>query len=65
MAVNVLPPEVARGVNTDRFDREIDLLGKLRHPYIVPTLTAGEVGGIPYHTMLINAGPSRLGLTSR
>ena len=46
VVVKVLPPEVAAGVNQDRFRREIRLAARLQHPHIVPLLTAGSAGAI-------------------
>ena len=43
IVVKVLAPELAAGVNADRFRREILLAAGLQHPHIVPILTAGEV----------------------
>ena len=45
VVVKVLPPELAAGVNRDRFRREIQLAARLQHPHIVPLLSAGEVEG--------------------
>ena len=44
VVVKVLPPEMAAGVNVDRFEREIQLAARLQHPHIVPLLTAGAEG---------------------
>jgi eukaryotic-like serine/threonine-protein kinase len=51
VVVKVLPPEMAAGVNVDRFEREIHLAAKLQHPYIVPLLTAGSSGDLLYYVM--------------
>ncbi|MGH7718120.1 MAG: serine/threonine-protein kinase, partial [Gemmatimonadaceae bacterium] len=51
VVVKVLSPELAAGVNNDRFRREILLAAQLQHPHIVPVLTTGETGGLPYFTM--------------
>jgi serine/threonine protein kinase len=45
VVVKVLPPELAAGVRTDRFTREIALAARLQHPHIVteaprPTTTS-------------------------
>jgi len=45
VVIKVLPPEMAAGVNVERFEREIRLAAKLQHPHIVPLLTAGSEGG--------------------
>ncbi|MEP7064554.1 MAG: protein kinase [Gemmatimonadota bacterium] len=52
VVVKVLAPELAAGVNVERFRREILLAARLQHPHIVPLLTAGETSdGLPYFTM--------------
>src|SRR5256712_10967082 len=51
VVVKVLPPEMAAGVNADRFEREIRLAAKLQHPHIVPLLTAGSQGDLLYYVM--------------
>src|SRR5260221_14367838 len=51
VVVKVLPPEMAAAVSIDRFRREIQLAAQLQHPHIVPLLSAGETGGLPYFTM--------------
>lgn len=51
VVIKVLPPELAAGMNVERFRREIQLAAKLQHPHIVPVLTAGQVNGLPYFTM--------------
>src|SRR5690348_9113246 len=51
VVVKVLPPEMAAGVNAERFEREIQLAAKLQHPHIVPLLTAGFAGDLLYYIM--------------
>lgn len=58
VVVKMLHPELASGVNTDRFKREIQLAAQLQHPHIVPILSAGEVDGLPFLTMPFVAGRS-------
>jgi eukaryotic-like serine/threonine-protein kinase len=58
VVVKVLPPEIAAGVNVDRFKREIQLAARLQHPHIVPLLSAGEMAGLPYYTMPFVEGES-------
>src|ERR1051325_12028518 len=41
VAVKVLPPELAAGINAERFHREIQLAGSPQHPHLVPLLSAG------------------------
>ena len=43
VVIKVLPPEMAAGVNVERFEREIQLAARLQHPHVVALLTAGVV----------------------
>lgn len=58
VVVKVLPPELAAGVNRDRFRREIQLAAQLQHPHIVPLHTAGAAGDLLYFTMPFIEGES-------
>jgi eukaryotic-like serine/threonine-protein kinase len=58
VVVKVLSPDLAAGVNFDRFKREILLTAQLQHPHIVPVFTTGEVDGLPYYTMPFVEGES-------
>ena len=58
VVIKLLPPELAAGVSTERFRREIQLAARLQHPHIVPLLTAGESDGLPYFTMPYVEGES-------
>jgi serine/threonine protein kinase len=58
VVVKVLLPELAAGVNVDRFRREIQLAAQLQHPHIVPLLSAGEAEGLPYFIMPYVTGES-------
>ena len=58
VVVKVLPPDLAAGVNRERFRREIQLAAQLQHPHIVPLLTAGEDGDLLYYTMPYVSGES-------
>ena len=51
VVVKVLPPDLAAGINIDRFRREIQLAARLQHPHIVPLLAAGAKGSLLYYTM--------------
>jgi serine/threonine-protein kinase len=51
VVVKVLPPDLAAGVNRERFRREIQLAAQLQHPHIVPLLSAGEHGELLWYTM--------------
>lgn len=43
VVLKVLPPDVSRGVDAERFRREILFVAKLQHPHLVPLLNAGTV----------------------
>src|SRR5687768_3786492 len=58
VVIKVLPPQLAEGVSTERFTREIRLAAKLQHPHIVPLLSAGEVNGLPWFAMPFVEGES-------
>src|SRR4051812_46951123 len=58
VVIKVLPPELAAGLSSDRFHREIQLAASLQHPHIVPLLSAGEAGGLLYYTMPFVEGES-------
>jgi tRNA A-37 threonylcarbamoyl transferase component Bud32/tetratricopeptide (TPR) repeat protein/TolB-like protein len=51
VVIKVLTPELAAGVNRDRFRREVQLAAGLQHPMIVPLLSAGEAEGLLWYTM--------------
>ena len=51
VVIKVLSPELAAGVSSKRFAREIRLVASLQQANIVPVLTSGEVDGLPYYTM--------------
>ena len=51
VVIKVLPPDLAAGVNRERFQREIHLAAQLQHPHIVPLLTAGEDGRLLWYIM--------------
>ena len=66
VVVKVLPPDLAAGINIDRFRREIQLAARLQHPHIVPLLAAGAKGSLLYYTMpLINGENLRTRLTRK
>ncbi len=58
VVIKVLMPELAAGVNAERFKREVQLSARLQHPHIVPVLSAGEVDGLPYYVMPFVKGES-------
>ncbi len=58
VVIKVLPPEMAAGVNAERFRREIQLAASLQHPHIVPLLSAGAVDDLLYYVMPMVEGES-------
>ena len=58
VAVKVLNPDLASAVGAERFEREIQVLGKLNHPHILPVLDSGESNGLLYYVMPFAAGES-------
>lgn len=51
VVVKVLSHDVAAGVSTERFRKEIQLAASLQHPHIVSLLAAGQAEGVLYYTM--------------
>jgi len=51
VVVKLLSPELAAGMNAERFAREIKLAASLQQANIVPLLSAGVAAGCPYYTM--------------
>jgi serine/threonine-protein kinase len=58
VVVKVLAPDLAAGVNFERFKQEILLTAQLQHPHILPVFTTGETEGLPYYTMPFVEGES-------
>jgi serine/threonine-protein kinase len=58
VVLKLLPPELAQSVNADRFRREIQFAARLRHPHILPVLTAHESAGLLFYTMPYVRGES-------
>ncbi|MGI9044877.1 MAG: protein kinase domain-containing protein [Gemmatimonadaceae bacterium] len=58
VVVKVLSPDLAAGVNADRFHREIELAARLQQANIVPLLSTGDTNGLPYFTMPYVEGES-------
>jgi tetratricopeptide (TPR) repeat protein/tRNA A-37 threonylcarbamoyl transferase component Bud32 len=58
VVIKVLPPEMAAGVSTDRFRREIEVAARLQHPHIVPLLAAGSAEDLLYYVMPFIQGES-------
>src|SRR5262245_35040295 len=51
VVVKMLAADIASGISVDRFAREIHVVAQLQHPNIVPVLSAGDSGGVPFYTM--------------
>ncbi|GJG87285.1 hypothetical protein tb265_24660 [Gemmatimonadetes bacterium T265] len=58
VAVKVLDPDLALAVGGERFRREVEIASTLRHPCILPVLSAGEAGGSLYCVMPYVSGES-------
>ena len=58
VVIKVLPPDLAAGVNRERFRREVQLAAQLQHPHIVPLYAAGSQGDLLYYTMPYIEGES-------
>jgi len=65
VVIKVLPPETAGWVSLERFKREILVAARLQHPHIVPLLSAGDAGGVPFYTMPFVRGESLRGRLER
>ncbi len=51
VAIKAIRPELATEVAVSRFLREARVLGRIRHPNIVPVHRAGMADGLPYYVM--------------
>jgi TolB-like protein/tRNA A-37 threonylcarbamoyl transferase component Bud32 len=58
VVVKVIAPELAEGLSAERFTREVRLAARLQQANIVPVLTAGTAGSLPYFTMPFVRGES-------
>ncbi len=58
VVLKVLAPDLAAGLNAERFHREVRLAASLQHPHIVPLHAAGQAEGLLYYTMPFVAGES-------
>jgi serine/threonine-protein kinase len=58
VALKVLKPDVATGLAGERFVREIQIVARLSHPYILPLHESGEVDGLLYYSMPFVTGES-------
>jgi serine/threonine-protein kinase len=48
VVVKLLSPDLAAGINAERFEREIRLAASLQQANIVPVLSTGEASGLPW-----------------
>jgi serine/threonine protein kinase len=51
VVIKILMPDLAATLNVERFTREIKLVAKLQQANIVPVLTAGAAGALPFYSM--------------
>ena len=58
VAIKVLQPEESAALGTDRFHREIKVLARLRHPFVLPLHDSGEAAGALYFVMPYIEGES-------
>ncbi len=58
VVVKVIAPELAEGVSAERFAREVKLAARLQQANIVPVLSTGTSGSLPYYTMPFVTGES-------
>ncbi len=58
VVIKLLPPEMGGQVEAERFKREIQVLGALQHPNIVPLLGTGHADGLLWYVMPFVRGDS-------
>ncbi|HEY3934382.1 MAG TPA: protein kinase [Gemmatimonadales bacterium] len=58
VVIKVIAPELAEGLSAERFAREVQLAARLQQANIVPVLSAGTAGALPYYTMPFVRGES-------
>ena len=58
VVIKMLAPELAAGLNADRFAREIFITARLQHPHIVQILSTGTAAGMPFYIMPFVRGRS-------
>ena len=58
VVIKLLPPELGGAIEAARFKREIQVLGVLQHPNIVPLLATGHVGDLLWYVMPYIRGES-------
>ena len=65
VVLKALPPQLAGGLNSERFEREIQVAARLQHAFLVPLLSAGTSNGTPWYTMPLVQGESLRARLSR
>jgi Tol biopolymer transport system component/serine/threonine protein kinase len=65
IVVKVLSLDASTTMSVERFKREIHVAARLQHPHIVPLLSAGDIGGLPFYTMPFVKGESLRARLSR
>ncbi len=58
VAIKVLSPELAAAIGPERFVRELETVGRLTHPHILPMFDSGTADGLPYFVMPVVEGES-------
>jgi serine/threonine protein kinase/tetratricopeptide (TPR) repeat protein len=58
VALKVLQPEQSAALGADRFHREIKVLARLRHPFVLPLHDSGDAAGALYFVMPYIEGES-------
>ncbi len=58
VVVKVIAPELAEGVSVERFAREVKLAARLQQANIVPVLSTGSSGSLPWYAMPFVTGES-------
>src|SRR4051812_42079150 len=59
VVIKIIAPDPLEGLSAERFTREVKLAARLQQANIVPLLSAGDAGGLPYYTMPFVDGLSR------
>lgn len=58
VVVKVLSPDLASELSAERFAREVQFAARLQQANIVPVISSGDAGGLPYYTMPFVRGES-------
>ncbi len=64
VVIKVIAAALTEGLSAERFAREVRLAARLQQANIVPVLSSGETGGLPWYTMPFVAGESLRGRLS-